>query len=150
MRPQLYSLSSTRQRPRFTTSRSFDAKWVQLRLRSPRKTHPLDCPVSYPREVLRAKSKARQQRQTPEQVIFCHGYSTRMRGSTLEIDEIRHRRTGRKSSVECHVVVVMCLVAPIDSDPHESLSGVPTRRCLPKLTTKTTRTICSSCTVCVC
>jgi hypothetical protein len=39
------------------------------------KTHPFDCPVSYPREVITGKSKTCQQRQRPEQVGFDHGYS---------------------------------------------------------------------------
>ena len=54
-------------------------------------THPFDCPVSYPREVIPGENNARKQRQTPERVIFDHGYSTSMKGLTLEIDEIRHR-----------------------------------------------------------
>lgn len=29
-------------------------------------THPFDCPVSYPREVIPGESNARKQRQTPE------------------------------------------------------------------------------------
>lgn len=116
MRSQLYSLSSVGQHRRPASPHNFDAKWIRSGLRIPwicsRKTHPLNCPVSDPREVLRADSKAHQQRQAPEQERFDHGYSTRTEGSPLEIDEIRHRRTGRKSSVVCHVVLVRSPTPP--------------------------------------
>jgi hypothetical protein len=98
MRSQLHGLPNACKHPRFIGPRSFDARSVRLRLGISQtwlgRTHPFNCPISYPREVITGKSKAYQQRKTPEQVRFDHGYSTRMKGSTLEIDEIRHRRAG--------------------------------------------------------